>query len=71
MSLFCAEAFVSPLEIEDAVTRALAEGDPPIRTGRVAGTGDKGILISVLTLQEGEERVVAGRLAEILKKATG
>ena len=25
MSLFCAEAFVSPLEIEDAVTRALAE----------------------------------------------
>jgi len=25
MSLFCADAFVSPLEIEDAVTRALAE----------------------------------------------
>ena len=25
MSLFCAQAFVSPLEIEDAVTRALAE----------------------------------------------
>src|SRR5579862_9449715 len=25
MSLFCADAFISPLEIEDAVTRALAE----------------------------------------------
>ena len=34
-------------------------------------TGDKGILVSVLTLQEGEERIVADRLAEILKKAAG
>src|SRR5579863_3155755 len=25
MSLFCADAFISPLEIEDAVTRTLAE----------------------------------------------
>jgi L-seryl-tRNA(Ser) seleniumtransferase len=55
----------------EAVTRALADGDPPIRTGRVAGTGDKGLLISVLALQEGEERVVADRLAAILKKAAG
>jgi L-seryl-tRNA(Ser) seleniumtransferase len=53
----------------ERVTRALAEGDPPIRIGRVSGTGDKGILISVLTLQEGEEEVVARRLAEILTKA--
>lgn len=52
-----------------AVTRDLAAGAPPIRIGRVSGTGDKGILISVLTLQEGEERTVAQRLAEILKKA--
>jgi len=50
------------------VTRELADGDPRIRIGRVAGTGDKGILISVLTLQEGEERIVATRLCEILKK---
>jgi len=53
----------------EEVTRALSQGEPPIRIGRVAGTGDKGILISVLTLQEGEDRVVADRLAEILRKA--
>ncbi|HKA06914.1 MAG TPA: hypothetical protein VKD71_06620, partial [Gemmataceae bacterium] len=53
----------------EKVTRALADGDPPIRIGRVSGTGDKGILISVLTLQAGEEQVVARRLAEILRKA--
>ena len=53
----------------EKATRDLAEGDPPIRIGRVSGTGDKGILVSALTLQDGEERVVAARLAEILKKA--
>jgi L-seryl-tRNA(Ser) seleniumtransferase len=51
------------------VTKALAEGDPPIRIGRVSGTGDKGILVSVLTLQAGEEQVVADRLAAILGQA--
>lgn len=55
----------------ERVTRDLAAGDPPIRIGRVAGTGDKGILVSVLTLQPGEERIVAEGLAEILKKAAG
>ena len=50
-------------------TRDLAAGSPSIRIGRVGGTGDKGILISVLTLQDGEERTVADRLADILKKA--
>jgi L-seryl-tRNA(Ser) seleniumtransferase len=55
----------------EKVTRELAAGDPPIRIGRVSGTGDKGILISVLTLQEGEEKVVAARLAAILGKAAG
>jgi L-seryl-tRNA(Ser) seleniumtransferase len=54
----------------EKVTRDLAEGDPPIRIGRVSGTGDKGILISVLTLQAGEEFTVARRLAEIFNKAT-
>ncbi len=53
------------------VASALAEGDPPIRIGRVSGTGDKGILISVLTLQAGEDKTVAARLAQILKKAAG
>ena len=50
------------------VTRALAEGVPPIRIGRVSGTGDRGILISVLTLQTGEERAVADRLRAILRQ---
>jgi D-glucosaminate-6-phosphate ammonia-lyase len=53
----------------EKVTRELADGDPRIRIGRVADTGDKGILISVLTLQDGEEKIVANRLYEILKKA--
>jgi L-seryl-tRNA(Ser) seleniumtransferase len=47
------------------ITRGLAAGDPPIQIGRVAGTGDKGILISVFTLQEGEDRVVAERLRSL------
>jgi L-seryl-tRNA(Ser) seleniumtransferase len=50
--------------------RKMAEGDPPIQLGRVSGTGDKGLLVSVFTLQEGEERVVADRLAAILQKAS-
>lgn len=51
------------------VSQQLAAGDPSIRTARVVGTGDKGLLLSVLTLQEGEEKVVADRVAEILRKA--
>src|SRR5262245_4842609 len=53
----------------ERVTKELADGDPSIRLARVVGTGDKGLLISVLTLQEGEEQIVASRLAEILTKA--
>jgi uncharacterized pyridoxal phosphate-dependent enzyme len=53
------------------VTRALAAGNPPIQIGRVGGTGDRGILISVLTLQAGEERVVADRLRAILTRSEG
>jgi L-seryl-tRNA(Ser) seleniumtransferase len=51
------------------VTRALAAGTPPIRIGRVTHSGDKGILISVLCLEAGEEKEVARRLADILKSA--
>ncbi len=53
------------------LARELAAGDPPIQLGRVAGTGDKGALVSVFTLQEGEERTVADRLTTILTKALG
>lgn len=52
------------------LTRELAAGDPPVQIGRVSGTGDKGVLISVFVLQEGEERIVAERLLAILKKAS-
>ncbi|HEX5270522.1 MAG TPA: hypothetical protein VFW33_08560, partial [Gemmataceae bacterium] len=53
----------------ERVTRELAEGDPPILIGRVHGTGDKGILISVFVLQDGEDRVVAERLRAVLARA--
>jgi hypothetical protein len=53
----------------ERLTKELAKGEPPIQIGRVSGTGDKGVLISVLTLQDGEERVVAERLRAILLKA--
>jgi D-glucosaminate-6-phosphate ammonia-lyase len=53
------------------VTRALAAGSPPVRIGRVTHTGDRGILISVLCLQGDEEKEVARRVAEVLRKAAG
>jgi len=53
------------------VAKALMAGDTPIQIGRVGGTGDKGILISVFTLQDGEEKIVAERLHTILKTASG
>jgi L-seryl-tRNA(Ser) seleniumtransferase len=50
-------------------TARLAEGDPPIQIGRVGGTGDKGVLLSVFTLQDGEEKIVAEKVRSIFKKA--
>jgi D-glucosaminate-6-phosphate ammonia-lyase len=52
------------------LTRQLMDADPPIQIGRVSGTGDRGVLISVLTLQEGEERLVAERLSTILRRGS-
>jgi D-glucosaminate-6-phosphate ammonia-lyase len=52
-------------------TRMLTETDPPIQIGRVPGTGDRGVVISVFTLQAGEEQTVAQRVAAILRKAAG
>ncbi len=54
----------------ERITHELADGDPPILIGRVSGTGDKGILISVFVLQEGEDRIVADRLRTLLEKAS-
>jgi L-seryl-tRNA(Ser) seleniumtransferase len=53
----------------EKVTQKLADGNPSIRIGRVPGTGDKGILFAVHTLQKGEAETVAARIAEILKSA--
>jgi D-glucosaminate-6-phosphate ammonia-lyase len=47
----------------------LMQGDPPIATARVHGTGDEGFLVSVFMLQEGEERIVAERVRGILRGA--
>jgi L-seryl-tRNA(Ser) seleniumtransferase len=54
----------------EQLTRKLAGGDPPIQLGRVAGTGDKGVLISVFMLQDGEERIVARQLRLLPMKAS-
>ena len=50
-------------------TRALMDGNPPIQIGRVPGTGERGVVISVFTLQPEEERIVAERTADILRRA--
>jgi len=54
----------------EELAKKLATGDRPIQLGRMHGTGDKGVLISVLTLQEGEEGIVAERMQQLLKSAT-
>jgi L-seryl-tRNA(Ser) seleniumtransferase len=53
----------------EQVTKKMADGNPSIALGRVSGTGDRGLLISVFQLKPGEEQVVARRLCEILKAA--
>ena len=42
----------------------LRNGQPPIATGRVYGTGSEGLLISAINLRPGEETVVGRRLQE-------
>jgi L-seryl-tRNA(Ser) seleniumtransferase len=50
------------------LTKELAAGTPPILIGRVSGTGDKGVLISVFVLEEGQDRIVAERLRRLLTR---
>jgi L-seryl-tRNA(Ser) seleniumtransferase len=50
----------------EALIRKLAAGDPPIDIGRVRGTGDRGVLVSVFMLQEGQDAIVAARLKDAL-----
>ena len=53
----------------EVVTETLAGGNPPIRLGRVRGTGERGLLVSVFMLKPGEVDLVAARLIDVLKKA--
>ena len=50
----------------DEVSSKLAKGTPPIRLGRVRGTGDQGLLISVFMLKPGEVEIVSRQLATVL-----
>jgi L-seryl-tRNA(Ser) seleniumtransferase len=52
------------------LTRELAKGDPPVLIGRVRGTGDQGVLISVFMLQDRQEQIVAERLRALLKRGS-
>jgi D-glucosaminate-6-phosphate ammonia-lyase len=54
----------------EQLTKELAAGDPPILIGRVSGTGDRGVLISVFVLQGEEDRVVAERLRALFEKGS-
>jgi L-seryl-tRNA(Ser) seleniumtransferase len=54
----------------EQLVQKLADGEPSIQIGRVSGTSDKGILISVFMLQEGEDRIVGARLRELLGRAS-
>jgi L-seryl-tRNA(Ser) seleniumtransferase len=51
------------------VARELAAGDPPIVVGGGGGRRGAGLTLSVFTLQEGQDRVVADRLHAVLRKA--
>ncbi len=54
----------------EQLKQRLADGDAPIVTGRVHGTGDEGFLISVFMLQPGEEQTVAQRIRQVLGRAS-
>ncbi|MBC7816159.1 MAG: aminotransferase class V-fold PLP-dependent enzyme [Planctomycetaceae bacterium] len=54
----------------EQLKQRLAEGDTPIMTGRVHGTGDEGFLISVFMLQPGEEKTVAQRIRQVLGRSS-
>lgn len=53
----------------EQVKAKLADGNPPIATDRVHGTGTTGFLLSVFMLQPGEEQIVADRVREVLEQA--
>lgn len=50
----------------EQLTKQLADGDPSIVIARVHGSGERGILISVFVLKDGEDSIVADRLKALL-----
>lgn len=56
---------ISPMQVR----QALREGTPSIVTGRVAGTGDHGLLLSAINLDDAEAETVGRRVREVLLKA--
>ena len=67
--LFWDEAIVKITR--EAVAKQLGAGKPPIVLGRVSGTGNLGLLVSVFMLQPDEVETVAAKLREVLKEAAG
>jgi L-seryl-tRNA(Ser) seleniumtransferase len=65
--LFWDESVVKITRAE--VTKQLAAGNPSIVLGRVHGTGDAGLLVSVFMLQPDEVQIVADRLRDVLIRA--
>jgi hypothetical protein len=57
---------LAPGEDERTVVTALREGDPPIAIGH-SGMGPE-ISAVMVTLQDGEERIVAERLRQVLEQ---
>jgi len=53
----------------EQVTKQLVGGDPSIALGRVHGTGDAGLLVSVFMLKPDEVETVAARLRDVLEQA--
>ena len=50
----------------DKVTEKLAAGDPSISLGRVRGTGDKGLLVSVFQLKPGNSALIVAPCTAVI-----
>jgi L-seryl-tRNA(Ser) seleniumtransferase len=64
------ERLAALLGVEAALVTTGAAGNPPVALGRVRGTGDRRLLVSVFLLKPGHDRVVADRLKEVLQAAS-
>jgi hypothetical protein len=51
------------------VAERLLRGSPRIATGRVYGIDEPGLVVSVINLQAGQEKIVGDRIAQIFAEA--